>query len=672
MEGYPQYCASCWRATHQIGATIGIIGVWLTFIVDTLLHLFWMPIPLDVILLFSLLDTLALWSLATLAAKSGDTLQRPLACANLLLVAVFSGIAAAAVDTVVPTPFYWSVGFVIIAVAGAFPNRLLGALAMAMAILSSFCLGYFHSLEAWIPSLAGGAVFLTAVAPLVAVIGSISLDRALRSGFRSRRLAETAKDRLTITLRDIGDGVVVSDSQGQVVLFNRKAQEILGWSEFEAQQLKATDLFPWLSGPDAPNQPPHEIRVKTRNGEFIWLSLTVSQLDGLVVAFQDITERKHQEADRIRASRLESLGLVAGGIAHDFNNLLTAIRGNTSILLEQSLEDSVRTGLLGIEEASLRAGDLASQLLTFAKGGTPVKEVRHISELVRASSSFVLAGSRVRLEIEDCDELWCAEVDPTQIGQVVQNLTLNAVEAMPQGGDLRIRLGNLELKKPERQLKPGRYLAIEISDQGEGIEPELLDKIFDPYFTTKVTGSGLGLATAYSILHRHGGELRVDSQLGVGTTFTLYLPASQAKPKVPPPVSRSKSGPRKGGRILVMDDEAPVRRVLCRMLTRFGYRPTEACNGQEALEHFASALQGEPYCCVILDLTIPGCVGGEVVLSQLRELDPNVVAIVASGYAEGSVMSEYQRYGFSARLAKPFGIDQLRAKLDEVMNAAQS
>ena len=367
--GYEDYLAECWRGNHLIGASLGIVCVWLTFLVDLLLHWFWSPLDIGKSFLFSVCNTASLGTCAVLAFRSAFWAQKALVHITLASVAFFSGASAGTVDSTAPTPFYWSIGFCIVAVCGAYPNRVGGALGLSVLTLSSFCFGYISYLQSWTPSVIGGMTLLGVAAPLIALIGSVSLDSALRTGFNSRRLAEISKDRLAVTLRDIGDGVIVVDHDGSVVLFNRKAQEILEWTEQEARQLHATDLFTWFGQLDHFNQPPREILARKRGGEEIWLSLTISRIDGMILAFQDITKRKRQEKDKLRASRLDALGLVAGGIAHDFNNLLTAVLGNSSVLLDDpSLAPEVRAALKSIEQASLRAGDLANQLLTFAKG----------------------------------------------------------------------------------------------------------------------------------------------------------------------------------------------------------------------------------------------------------------------------------------------------------------
>lgn len=668
MTGYDEFQADCWKTNHLIGAILGCLCIWMLTLAELVLHYLWSPLDLNKSLLFSLCNTVVLGLSTALALRAPYWTQKLFVHISLGCVALFSGASAGTVDSTASVPFYWTVGFCTVAVCGVFPNNIRGALGLSGLTVCGFCLGYASASGPWNHSLNGGFILLAIAAPSLAIIGSVTLDTALCSAFNSRRVAEIAKDRLTVTLRDIGDGVIVANSEESIVLFNRKAQEILGWTAQEAEQLQLTELFPWFRELEHVDQPPKEMKTVDREGQEIWLSLTVSRMDGLVLAFQDITERKRLEVTRLRASRLESLGLVAGGIAHDFNNLLTAVLGNSSFLLDQpSLKPEMKTALESIEQASQRAGNLANQLLTFAQGGDPHKEVREVGELVVASSTFALTGSSVKLTVDQPKDLWCAEVDASQIDQVVQNLTINAVQAMPQGGSLTIRGRNVELFQPEDELKPGSYIYFEFRDEGEGIPQEIQEKVFDPYFTTKTTGSGLGLATAYSILSRHGGAIKVESEPGAGTSFKLYIPATKQPPTQPEKRKVATKKTNSGGKILLMDDEDAVRAVLRKMLERMGYQCEESRNGTEAVEKFLEAQDIEPFCCVILDLTIPGSISGEKVLAKLKEIHPEIRSIVASGYAAQGVMADHQAYGFSARLAKPFSLSDLRETLSQVL-----
>ena len=384
---------------------------------------------------------------------------------------------------------------------------------------------------------------------------------------------------------------------------------------------------------------------------------------GVVLVFRDVTERMRSEEERRKNEKLESLGVAAGGIAHDFNNLLTAILGNVSIaLMHGKTGDAITDRLVAAKKASLRAQELAQQLLTFAKGGAPIKKTASIAQLVHDTVDFSLRGSNVRCEFTIPDDLWPAEVDPGQISQVIQNLAINADQAMPAGGTLRVECGNVELtaEHARLRLKPGRYLRITVRDEGIGIPEDNLKKIFDPYFTTKPKGSGLGLATTYSIIKNHGGIVDVLSQPGEGTTFYIFLPASD-KPVVTVEAAEAEMPlPVHGGRILVLDDEDAICALVTCALEPLGYAVTEAYDSLMAIKLYEDAIKaGKRFDLVISDLTIPGGMGGLEALKRLREIDPDVKAIVSSGYAMDPIMSDFRKHGFCGMIAKPYEIDAL-------------
>ncbi|HLP02557.1 MAG TPA: ATP-binding protein [Opitutaceae bacterium] len=368
------------------------------------------------------------------------------------------------------------------------------------------------------------------------------------------------------------------------------------------------------------------------------------------------------EAELQRATRLESLGLLAGGIAHDFNNLLTVIVGNISMAnLAPNLDAETSEHLHAASRATMRARDLTQQLLTFAKGGAPVRTALSLPEVVQEVAGFVLRGTAVSCEFDFQPALWPAHVDKGQISQVVQNLVINAVQSMPDGGRIRVALRNEEVSPGEnRLLAPGKYLHMSIADTGSGIAPEILPRVFDPYFTTKKTGNGIGLATVHSIIRKHGGHISLESTLGVGTTFHLHLPASDdaspaagASPHAPPPTTLV-------GRILLMDDEADIRRLATQMMQRLGLEVHSVADGAAAIDEYVRAIRdGRPYNLVVLDLTIPGGIGGLQALGRLREIDPEVRAVVSSGYSEDEVMASYRSHGFLAMVSKPYSIEEL-------------
>ena len=387
---------------------------------------------------------------------------------------------------------------------------------------------------------------------------------------------------------------------------------------------------------------------------------------GVIGVTRDITERKRMEEELLRAQKLESTGILAGGIAHDFNNILTVIMGNISLAkMDLAQGDDPSELLTEAERASKRAQTLTKQLLTFAKGGAPIKETASIKDVIKESSLFVLRGSKSGCEFSIAENLWPAEVDVGQISQVVNNIMINANQAMPEGGTIQVAAENLIVEERHGlPVKPGRYIKISIKDQGVGIAEKHHANIFDPCFTTKQEGSGLGLATTYSIIKKHDGDIAVESQLGVGTTFHIYLHASDKAVPVKEEVKLIKGQ----GRILVMDDEASLRKMVGRMLKTLGYESEFAMDGAEAIRMVKEAQESEkPYDAVILDLTIPGGMGGKEAINKLLEIDPEVKAIVSSGYSDDPVLANFQEYGFKGMMPKPFESLSLGKVLHEVL-----
>lgn len=389
---------------------------------------------------------------------------------------------------------------------------------------------------------------------------------------------------------------------------------------------------------------------------------------------QQLEKQARLEAELQRAERIESLGLLAGGIGHDFNNLLTIVLGNLSLaLMDERAVAVAGPCLLEAERGAKRAGDLTQQLLIFSKGGNPTLAAVRLPEFVRETVKFALHGANVRCDFECPPDLWAAEVDRVQIGQVIQNLTINASQAMAAGGTLRVSLLNVELA-PDAvvSLPAGRYVRLIVADTGEGIKPELLSRIFDPYFTTKKKGRGLGLATVYTIVKKHGGHIDVQSELGKGTVFRIWLQASKDRPRenvatvsTPPIASSPSPAPV---RILIMDDEAGIRRAAGVALLRRGYEVTTVADGREAIEEFSLGYERRrPYSLVILDLTIPGEMGGKEAVVAIRQIDPGIRVIVSSGYSNDPVVAGYRAFGFDATLPKPYQADQLVAVVDKTL-----
>lgn len=385
---------------------------------------------------------------------------------------------------------------------------------------------------------------------------------------------------------------------------------------------------------------------------------------------KDVTEHKLIEAELQKAQKLESLGILAGGIAHDFNNILTAIAGNISLAkmyAKPGLE--VFDILAEVEKAALRAKNLTTQLLTFSKGGTPLKKLTSMSKLIKDSSDFAISGSNVKCEISTPDSLWPVEIDEGQISQVIHHLIIHAQQAMPEGGIIKVTAENITADAGHSlPLKNGKYLKIAVKDQGRGIPEEHISKIFDPYFTTTREGSGLGLASAYSIIKKHSGHITAESKLGEGTSFNLYLPASEGKIPMVKDAAAAPAG-RGKGKVLVMDDDDTVRLVVGRMLGQCGYETEFAEDGNKAIDLYRKAKEsGQPFDAVIIDLIIPAGMGGKEAIKKLVDIDPDIRAIVSSGYSDDPVMSNFKEYGFKNAMAKPYEIAELRKMLHEVIS----
>jgi len=331
-------------------------------------------------------------------------------------------------------------------------------------------------------------------------------------------------------------------------------------------------------------------------------------------------------------------------------------------------KDKIHGRLIEAENASLRAKDLTAQLLTFSRGGAPVKEYVHtLGDLIRYTANFAVSGSKVKCEYDFEDRIWPAEIDEGQISQVIHNLIINADQAMPEGGKINIKLQNTCFNGSKGfNSHEGNYIRITIEDSGIGMTEELKKKIFDPYFTTKQRGSGLGLTTVYSIVKNHGGHINVNSEIGVGTGFEVYIPAAK---EIVSEHETTPNVPKGEGKILVMDDEETVRKVAGEMIRHLGYTVDYAADGKEAVEKYVSAKEtGSPFDAVMIDLTIPGGLGGREANRRLLEIDPQVKTIVSSGYFNDPVMSEYNKYGFKGVITKPYRIDELSRTIHSVLN----
>ncbi|MBI1747472.1 MAG: PAS domain S-box protein [Acidobacteria bacterium] len=524
--------------------------------------------------------------------------------------------------------------------------------------------------------------------------GEISGYLGTVTDITERKLAEEAmaaqEERLAVTLRSIGDGVITTDIEGRVALINKVAETLTGWSQEEAVGRPLDEVFHIVyDRTRARCDNPVDAVLKT--GSTVQLSNhTVllardgteriiadsgapirdkqSRIIGVVLVFRDVTEKQKMEEEMLKIEKLSSLGVLAGGIAHDFNNMLMVILGGISLAnLLDSKEERGRL-LAEAEKACLRARDLTHQLLTFAKGGAPILHTTAIGGLLRDSLNFGLRGSNVRCELDLPEDLWAVEMDEGQMSQAIHNLAINAQQAMPDGGTIHVHASNITLSTSEGlPLSPGNYVKISIADEGVGIRREHLSRLFDPYFTTKQKGSGLGLASTYSIIKNHEGHITVASDLGVGTTFNIYLPASLTE--IPYKPVEDKPMPAGKGTILVVDDEASVRNILGGLLRFLGYEAMFATDGEEAIHQYQAARNsGHTITALIMDLTIPGGMGGKEALQRLLKIDPSVKAIVSSGYSNDPIMAEYRRHGFSGVIVKPYQAEELQAVLHRILS----
>jgi PAS domain S-box-containing protein len=498
------------------------------------------------------------------------------------------------------------------------------------------------------------------------------------------------KEQLAITLRSIGDGVITTDDQGSVILVNRVAENLTGWSQIEAEGRPLSEILSIINSKSGEPCPDPAMEVLKSGRQVEMKNHTVllardgtrrdiadsaapiynpsSEMVGVVLVFRDVTEKQRIEKELHKIKKLESVGILAGGIAHDFNNLLTAILGNINLARTTIQDDTHRDKLLSeAEKASLRAQHLTHQLLIFSKGGEPIRQSANLSEIIRDNADFVLRGSTIGFTFKPPDDLWNVDIDPGQIGQVIQNIILNARQALAEhGGLIEIKTSNCQ-ECIESEMSCDSCVHVTISDNGPGIPPETLEKIFDPYFSTKEKGSGLGLAICHSIIKKHKGVMLVQSELGKGTVFTLKLPVS-TEMITPFEETLAANGRHTGLKILIMDDEEMLRTLAFEMFSVLGHEPQTVPGGAEALVAYQQAMEeGSPFDLVIMDLTIPGGMGGKKTIEKILALDPAAKVIVSSGYSNDPVMANYKDYGFVAMLVKPYRTQDLEQILNEIL-----
>ena len=550
----------------------------------------------------------------------------------------------------------------------------------------------------WHAKRKSGATFWVEVALRLAEFQGQRYVIAVVRDIDARKRAEAAlmaeTERLAVTLRSIADGVISTDTAGCVTLLNPVAEQLSGWRQEEAMGLPLTEIFRPV---DERTGAPHPIAVGqdtaaiTKWGEtgavLIARDMTRHHIAvssapmlnpagatiGMVIAFRDITEKLRTDQELLKVKKLEAVGVLAAGIAHDFNNILAAILGNLDLAVTQLPTDHRTAALL--REATrgcLRARDLTLQLLTFAKGGAPVRETGSIAAMVRDSVTFILHGSPITCNFDIPADLWLVDADQGQLSQVIQNVVLNARQAMTEGGTLQVICRNQE-DSDNGQGLPKRCVSISIGDTGPGIPPEHLPRIFEPYYTTKPEGSGLGLSICHAIVSKHDGIIEVSSPPGGGATFTILLPASDEAAPTALLTEPSSSDQAARARILIMDDEEMVREIAANMLEHLGHAVETVEGGDQAIVAYQQAIEaGQPFDLVIMDLTIPGGMGGKEAVTKLLALDPAARVVVSSGYSDDPVMAAYQKYGFAGVMPKPFLLDDLSRLLGQLLPADRS
>lgn len=503
-----------------------------------------------------------------------------------------------------------------------------------------------------------------------------------------RKRAEEAlfeeKEKLRITLQSIGDGVIATDTDGRVVIINETAQQLTGYTHEEAIGKHLTEIFAIVHELSAkPLENPvdkvlstghvyelsnHTVLVAKDGTRRVIADSAAPIKDkagnivGVVLVFRDMTEKLQLIEQIQRAQKLESLGILAAGIAHDFNNILEGVFGYIGLASAYVSDSTVSEMLANALKSIQRAKGLTGQLLTFSKGGQPVKKVQSIIPLLQDTVQFAISGSNVKAQFSIDDNLDYAEIDYNQISQVIQNIVINAVQAMPMGGIITIGAGNISFAEGEHPLLQGDYIRVTIADQGIGIPKEVLPKIFDPFFTTKSMGQGLGLATSYSIIARHQGTIEVESEPGKGTTFYIYIPATKKEPAEPKKVEERKVS--KGGRILVLDDEPMMREIMLKFLEHLGFNAVAVDDGRDAINMYIKEKEsGKPFNALIFDMTIKGGMGGREAIEEIRKYDKDILAFVMSGYHEDPVLAHPLDYGFNGGLYKPFTLEELEAML---------
>jgi PAS domain S-box-containing protein len=557
--------------------------------------------------------------------------------------------------------------------------------------------GVVNNLEAQFRRKDGSALIGLMSARIIEIEGEtclLSITRDISDRKQTEEFLRESEKNLRTLMDSMPAGVWWFDTDGNVEYFNSCFTELFGYTRddiptlenwFECAYPDPIYRGPYIAARNASIAeslksgtavPPREAKITCKDGtQRLIIINTKFALGYTVEIFTDITEREQFHDQLQKMDKLESLGILAGGIAHDFNNILTGIIGNISFA-RRFLDETHKSSpiLLKAEKATTRAADLAHQLLTFAKGGQPIKKAVSIRHLIEETTAFVLHGSNVSSDIKLSEDLVAIDADEGQISQVINNLIINASHAMPGGGTITIRGNNILIDVVNKHsLSPGTYAKLTIADTGCGISEEVQNKIFDPYFTTKPGGSGLGLASAHSIITKHGGHIGVSSIVGKGSTFELLLPASDngIRDDNTDCVSEIING-QTNVSVLVMDDEEMIRELAALMIEEVGYHAQTCASGKEAITLYKAARDaGSPYSVVIMDLTVPGGMGGREAAEHILKIDPNACLIVSSGYSTDPVMSEFDTFGFCATLLKPYSIEEITKTLATVLSKIQ-
>lgn len=522
------------------------------------------------------------------------------------------------------------------------------------------------------------------------VSGVIGIFEDITDRVQAEKSLKELEERFRLAFHTSPDSISISKMDGTFVEINEGFTELTGYTRDDvigksSQDIKIWDipedrerLFKRLKKDGFIRNFESRYRLKDGSHKIGLMSANTIMLKGsphLLSVTKDITklretEKAHQELQvhMSQVQKLDSIGILAGGIAHDFNNLLASILGNIELALVDLTSEDMPHILDEAKRASLRAKSLTQQLLTFSKGGDPIKNEASIRHILEDTASFILRGSNIKCEYRIQEGLHNVEVDSGQISQVIQNIVINAKEAMPNGGRINISCQNYRNDHFRViSLPQGEYVKISIKDNGPGIPDNHLKKIFDPYFSTKQQGSGLGLSLSYSIIAKHGGQIFVESKQGDGTTFTFYLPAAQLKEQIEPKLIERTKGKAQYS-ILVMDDEESLRKLAKNMLTHLGHHAICVADGEQAIKKYKQAKNSKtPIDLIIMDLTIPGGMGGKEAVKEILSINPEAKVLVSSGYSNDTIMANYKKYGFSGAIVKPYQLKELKKIVDQVL-----